>query len=226
MFTRRRSATASRMRAVRFTRKARLGQPDGTRPNRLRHRDWSGLISNRRISSHGDSVIRWCCTRAESVLPSLLRLKGEIGSPWLAGGNRHLFRLGAIVFLPRSQGVAPRRPVFDRVVAVTVGGCVRPFDHNEPAVHPGMNVALHWNRDFLGLPTLLDRRRSRWLREIPRDITGHRVWIRVNVVRCLIAVRHLEILVDVHGQHVWRIHTSSLVEYRHRRWYLSERASS
>src|ERR1700692_3343276 len=151
MFTRRRSATASRMRAVRFTRKARLGQPDGTRPNRLRHRDWSGLISNRRISSHGDSVIRWCCTRAESVLPSLLRLKGEIGSPWLAGGNRHLFRLGAIVFLPRSQGVAPRRHVFDRVVAVTVGGCVRPFDHNEPAVHPGMNVALHWNRDFLGL---------------------------------------------------------------------------
>src|SRR6266851_5313703 len=149
--------------------------------------------------------------RAQSFPSSLFRLKGEIGSSRLAGGNRHFLRLRAVGLLPRSHGVVSGRHVVDGVGAVTIGGRVRPFYHRMPAMHPGMDVALYFDK-LHSFPALLDWRRPRRLRLIPRDIAGHRVWVRVNVVGRLIAGSHLELLVDVQRQHVWRVHTVLLIE--------------
>src|ERR1700686_3663698 len=158
----------------------------------------------------GDLMIQLCCNRVEFTL---LRLESEVSSSSCTGGNRHFLSLGTGGLLPCRDCVTSGWHVANRVSALTVGGRVRPFHDRMPTVHPGMDVAFYF--DKLGsFPALLDRRRSRGLRLIPRDITGHRVGVRVNVVGRLIAGGYLEFLIDVQRQHVWRIHTVLLIERR------------
>src|SRR5260370_30426189 len=57
--------------------------------------------------------------RAQSFPSSLFRLKGEIGSSRLAGGNRHFFRLRDVGLLPRSHSVVSGQPSVHGIGAVT-----------------------------------------------------------------------------------------------------------
>src|ERR1700683_4771476 len=95
----------------------------------------------------------------------LLSLEGEIGRCRRASGDSHFLILGAGGFLPRSHRIVSRWHVIDGEIATVVGGRVRTFYHNEPTVHPGMDVALYLDR-LRSLPALLDRRRSRRLRPV------------------------------------------------------------
>src|SRR5579872_4331917 len=101
-----------------------------------------------------------------------------------------------------------------------VVGRVGPLYYHMPTVHPGMNVALHWDRNFFGLPTLNNGRRTRWLRTVPRNVAGHRIRLRMNVMRGLIAGDHFELLASIHGHYVRSIHAPFLIKYRSRGWLL------
>src|SRR5882672_9506486 len=123
-----------------------------------------------------------------------LGLEGEVGRPGLPCRHRHLLGLCTVFFLPSSYGVISRRHVLYRVRALFVGGCIGPFYHNEIAMHPWMNVALHRYRDLFRLPTHLNRRGAWRLRFVPWNIAGERVRKRVNVVGRLVAGHHFEFL--------------------------------
>src|SRR6202453_4780032 len=154
------------------------------------------------------------CNSTGCVAGSLLCFKSEIGGCRSASGSGDLLVLRAGSFLPCRNRVAAGRDAGDGVGAVSVGGRVWTFDHNETAVHPGMDVALHGDH-FHGLPALLDGRRSGRLRLIPADI-HHWIGQRMNVMGRLIAGFDLECLAYVHGQHMRRIHAVFLIEYRER----------
>src|SRR5579862_1875036 len=104
--------------------------------------------------------------------------------------------------MPSGNRVISWGHVVDGVVAACVRRRIRALYHYMPTMHPGMNVALHWN-DFRILPGLLDRGSSRWLRLVPRDVAGHGVRQRVNVMGSLIAGGHLESLACIQRHHMW-----------------------
>src|SRR5579872_5904513 len=160
---------------------------------------------------------KWAATQSvrrpelSQTTKSLLCFESKIGSRGLAARYRNFLSLCSQVFLPCCHRVISRGHVVDGVGAIGIGGRVRTFHYDEPSMHPGMDIALHWD-DFGGLPTLLDGRRSGGLRLIPWNVAGHWIGQRVNVVRGLIAGLDLEFLVDVHRQHVRRVHTILLIE--------------
>src|ERR1700722_1552171 len=146
-------------------------------------------------------------------LQCLLRLEGEIGASCAARRNRHFLSLSPRRFLPCRHRVASRRDTINRVSALAVGGRIGPLHHDKPAVHPGMDIALHRNH-FRSLPALFDRRSPWWLRLIPWNIPSHRIRQRMNVVRSLIAGGHLEFLINIQRQNVRSIHAVLLIEDR------------
>src|ERR1700719_3887175 len=151
------------------------------------------------------AAIRRFSSAATALKAPLLRLESEIGAPGRTCGDRHFLSLGTGGLLPCSNCVISGRDVVDGVSAAAIGGCVRPFYHRMPTVHPGMDVALYFDK-LRSLPALLDWRSPRRLRLIPRDVAGHRVGIRVNVVRRLIAGCDLECLARIEPQHVRGVH--------------------
>src|SRR4051794_18392472 len=82
-----------------------------------------------------------------------------------------------------------------------------------PTMHPGMNVALYGYGNFLCFPGLNDGRRSGWLRAVPRNISGHGIRLRMDVVRGLIASRHFKFLTSVHCHDMRGVHATLLVKY-------------
>ena len=65
---------------------------------------------------------------------------------------------GAQFFVPRLHGIFARRQIFQFESPIFVGDReVRIFYHGNIAPHPGMNIALHGNRDLFPRKDLLDR---------------------------------------------------------------------
>src|SRR5437667_6110302 len=93
---------------------------------------------------------------------SVLRLRGaallslcfesEISFRWRSGTHRDFLRLRAIGLLPSRQRIVARRHVAERVRAVVIAGGGRSLHHRHVAAHPGMNIALHMDCDFLRRP--------------------------------------------------------------------------
>src|SRR5690348_9479540 len=90
---------------------------------------------------------------------ALFSFEREVGRRWFTASHRHFLGLLAVLLLPGRYRVTARRNVLDGVRTVGVSRGIGTFDDNVPAVHPGMDVALHRNRYFFRLPTRLDGRR-------------------------------------------------------------------
>src|ERR1700734_2717598 len=90
----------------------------------------------------------------------LLGLVREVCRSRAACSHGHLLCLGSVGFLPGRHGVVAGRHILNSVVPAVIGNCVGSLNHHMVAVHPGMDIALHRDRDFLRLPALDDRRRS------------------------------------------------------------------
>src|SRR3984885_10052447 len=113
--------------------------------------------------------------------PALLRLKREIGSSRLACGYGHFLGLRLIGFVPGRHRVISRGDIIDGVIAAGVRGRVGAFYHHMPPVHPGMYVALHRDH-FRIFPTFFNWGGARRLRLIPRNVAGHGIRQRVNIM--------------------------------------------
>src|SRR5580692_2575035 len=88
------------------------------------------------------------------------RLKSEIDSLRLAGADRHVLRLRAVLLLPSRQRILSGRKPLQAERPVLAGNCiVRSVQHHKIAVHPRMDVALHRN-EFRLVVFGVDRSRS------------------------------------------------------------------
>src|SRR6266542_3406220 len=142
---------------------------------------------------------------ASSVQPGL---EHEIDSIGLVAADRHVLGLGAELLVPRSQGVLARRQPLDAERPVFARHrVVRSREHDEPAVHPWMGVALDRN-ELRFLPCRVDRRRAFGLRPVP---LGVQLRERVDVVGAGIVVVDVERLVHLHGGDVRDVLTVLLV---------------
>src|SRR6267143_7161883 len=159
-------------------------------------------------------------------LPVLLRLESEVRGPRLPRSYRHFCRLCSILFLPRADGVVSGWNVVDGVVATVIGYRVGPLHDYMPAVHPGMNVALHRDGYLRMAPSGFDRRSTRGLGLVPSNVAASGRRKGVNVVRRLILSCHLKFLIDVHHHHVGTVHAALLSELRFCRRYRIGRTSA
>src|SRR5260221_4529364 len=76
-----------------------------------------------------------------------LRLEAEVDRLGLAPGDRDFLLLRAVVFMPRGDFIFSRGQVRQRERAIVLADRVMiGLEHHEPAVHPGMDVALHRNK--------------------------------------------------------------------------------
>src|SRR5271165_2806126 len=78
---------------------------------------------------------------------SLFCLEGEADGGWLPGSNGYILSLSSVSFVPCRQSVSPRRYVElegTTVIAHTVGA----LHYHNVGLHPRMDVALDWYRDF------------------------------------------------------------------------------
>src|ERR1700684_2925417 len=88
-----------------------------------------------------------------------LRFEGKVHIFGFSSGDSDIGGLSAIVFMPGGDCVLPRRQIrqleLARALAYIV---VIGFKHDEIAVHPGTDVALHGNKFFFLV--LLNNRRG------------------------------------------------------------------
>src|SRR5271167_3326731 len=101
-------------------------------------------------------------------LPSIgLGLEYKRNGLCFRSANGHVLGLFTVRFLPRSDGVFPRRKITKTKLArFARHGVVGVLEDSEIAMHPRVNVALHGD-EFCLVVFLDDRRCSRWLRLVP-----------------------------------------------------------
>src|SRR5882762_1990646 len=129
-----------------------------------------------------------------------------------AGGHRDLLCHGSELLVPGFHRVFPGRKVGQVEASVLAGyRIIRMLEHRDVALHPGMHVAFHGNRDLLARETFLHRGAGR-LRLVPLPVVSRN---RMNVVGGVVAVDHLQLLIRAHGHHVRLIDAAFLLE-RHR----------
>src|SRR5579864_668228 len=143
----------------------------------------------------------------------LLGLESEADCGRFAGRNRHFLCLRAVGLVPCRQGVSPGRHVIQRERTAGVAHPVRALYHHHVAVHPGMNVALHRDSHLFRLPAGGERRRALRLGFVPADIAPAHLWQRVDVVRCRVAVYHLQLLAYIHTRYMGLVHATLLVPH-------------
>ena len=83
------------------------------------------------------------------------------------------------------------------------------LEHADVGLHPRMLIALYRNENLRASESLLNRRRSVWLRLVPLRIVFRG---RMDVVLSRIAVSNLQLLVCLDAQHVWPVMTSVLIK--------------
>src|SRR5580700_5277296 len=83
------------------------------------------------------------------------------------------------------------------------------LEHGDIAAHPGMHIALHWDRDLFASKSIFHRRTWK-LSFVPLSIIGR---LRMNVVSCGILVDHVQLLVGPHRNHVRLIYAAFLLNH-------------
>src|SRR5208337_562624 len=76
-------------------------------------------------------------------------LEGEVDALGFVPGDGDLLGSRAQLFMPSRDGISAGRQVAEIETAVFAGHDEEwVFEHSHITAHPGMNVALHWNRNL------------------------------------------------------------------------------
>src|SRR5271168_5000430 len=142
------------------------------------------------------------CARPRKLHPGLsvgLCLESEVNLLVFFASNGDIYSPSAVVLVPCGDVVLTRRQVRQAERArISTDVVVRGLQYSEPAMHPGMDVALH--RDEFGLVIFFLDRWPTWrLGFIPLIVLLRE---GMNVVRSLVIVDNLKFLPDVHRQNM------------------------